>query len=789
MMEFQSAAEKLEFAKILNRLQTFASSDLGKRAAEHIVPSEDLDSLALELNRVTEMKSILEGDEHFPVEGLKDIRESLQRARVENSILPPIELLPIGSTLLASRNIKSFLNKRQEVLPEIFKLSAGIFTNKILEFNISQAIDENGLICDSASKELHTIRGEIISMYESLRKQLARILKKVSDQGLTQDDIITTREGRMVIPVKVELKNNVPGFIHSSSASGSTVYIEPAETLSLNNEIRELHFREQREIEKILKALTLQVREVSGEWLNGLAILEHIDLLYAKAKYSIEIKGNKPFLKDIGSLKVVEGRHPVLLMKHQKETIVPLSLEIGTGFTTLLITGPNAGGKSVALKTIGTLVLMLQSGLHVPAGPDSEFPLFSKIYADIGDDQSIENDLSTFSSHIVRLKEILSSADSKSLVLLDEIGAGTDPVEGGALAAAILGKLTKVGALTIATTHHVALKAFAHETEGIENGAMEFDQKTITPTYKFRLGVPGSSYALEIARRLGLPASLINEAEKMTGEQKTRLEKLIIDLETRSQDLADKLKVIEEERLKLNDLTGHYESKLEQFKREIATLKAQALDEAKQILSKANSVIEQTVLDIRKNQAEKRSIVEGKRKIKDLELQVVESERSIADRQEGAKEIIPMISAGSKIRLKSGGQTGLVLQPPDANGIMQVAIGSLKLRTHAKEVEIINKDSASTSVSAYLPIEISAENSIDVRGLFGEEALRNIDKFLDSAMLSGLHRVDIIHGKGTGALKKKIATFLGDDSRIKSYRLGEWNEGGAGVTVVELRDE
>ncbi len=349
--------------------------------------------------------------------------------------------------------------------------------------------------------------------------------------------------------------------------------------------------------------MTIQVREVHVDLLKGLDTLQQLDLIYAKAKYSIEIKGNKPFLKEFGPLKIVEARHPILLLRHSREQITPLSIELGNGYNTLLITGPNAGGKSVAMKTVGVLVLMLQCGIHIPASPDSEFPIFKKLYVDIGDDQSIENDLSTFSSHITMLKGILNSADNDSLVLIDEIGAGTDPVEGGALAAVILAQLTKAGVFTIATTHQVTLKAFVHETAGMENGAMEFDQATLMPTFHFRFGVPGSSYALEIARRLGVPSTLIAEAEKMAGEQKSRLEKLIVDLESRSQSLSKQILAVDAERLKFNELIKDYETKLKGLKEEIKLTKSKAIEEAKEIINKANSIIEKSVKEIRQRQA------------------------------------------------------------------------------------------------------------------------------------------------------------------------------------------
>jgi len=791
MTEYQSAAEKLEFKKILGRLQGYASSDLGKAAAEHVVPSGNLTQLAQELNRVDEMKKLLESDDPFPIDGMRDIREPLQRAGIENSILGPSDLLPIALTLQAARNIKVFVQKRRDVYLELSALCDSVNINKILEYNITQAIDENGNIKDAASKELRSIRSELVSMYEMLRKQLERILKNVSDQGLAQEEIITTRDGRMVIPVKAEQKHSVPGFIHSSSSSGFTVFIEPAETLSLNNEIRELHFKEVREIEKILRALTMQVREVSSDLLQSLQILQHIDLIYAKAKYSIEIKGNKPFLKEFGSLKIVDARHPILLLRHPREKIVPLSIELGNGYSTLLITGPNAGGKSVAMKTVGVLVLMLQCGIHVPASPDSEFPVFQKLFVDIGDDQSIENDLSTFSSHITMLRDILSSADDHSLILIDEIGAGTDPVEGGALAAVILAELTKAGAFTIATTHQVTLKAFVHETNGMENGAMEFDQTTLTPTFHFRFGVPGSSYALEIARRLGVPTSIIAEAERMAGEQKSRLEKLIVDLESRSQSLSKQLSMVEGEKLKYNELVEGYEIKLKGLREEIRLIKSKAIEEAKEIINKANSIIEKSIKEIRLRQAERSSIVESKQEIKLLGNEIHGMEMALNEIEPGAPsfDIGETIQKGATVKLKSNSQVGEVLQPPDANGILQVAFDSLKLRIHVNDVVPIKRPKTQSQSFAPVLLDGGPKHEIDVRGLYGDEALEAVDKFLDNAVVTGLHQVDIIHGKGTGALRKKITTFLKSDSRIKSHHFGEWNEGGMGVTIVDLKNE
>jgi DNA mismatch repair protein MutS2 len=389
------------------------------------------------------------------------------------------------------------------------------------------------------------------------------------------------------------------------------------------------------------------------------------------------------------------------------------------------------------------------------------------------------------------LREILNSADDHSLILIDEIGAGTDPVEGGALAAVILAQLTKVGAFTIATTHQVTLKAFVHETEGMENGAMEFDQATLTPTFNFRFGVPGSSYALEIARRLGLSPTIISEAEKMAGEQKSRLEKLIVDLESRAQLLAKKLSIVDVEKLKYNELVESYETKLKGLREEIRLTKSKAIEEAKEIINKANSIIEKSIREIKQRQADKSSIVESKQEIRLLGSEIHAMELALNEISSNAPGIenSATISKGTTVKLKSNSQIGEVLQPPDASGLLQVAFDSLKMRIHVNDIVPINKPKAPTHSFASILLEGNPKRELDVRGLYGDEALQEVDKFIDSAIVTGLHQVDIIHGKGSGALRKKITSFLQSDSRIKSHRFGEWNEGGIGVTIVDLKNE
>ncbi len=787
MSHFDTAAEKLELQKILHRIQLYASSDLGKEAAESIEPSSDLETISREHNRVSEMKRVLEGEGSFPIDGIKDIRLAIQQSTIENNILSPKELLNISLTLHTGRIIKSFIEKRREYLPHLIELSYSISIFKEIEFNINQAIDDNANVKDSASKELWSIRQSIADKQNSIRRALEKILRATAEQGIIRDEIITTRDGRMVIPIKSEQKNRFPGFIHSASSSGQTVFIEPSETLALNNEITDFFFKEQREIERILRQLTLQIHNLSDKIQATLDVLTLIDLYYAKARYSIEIKGNKPLLKKNGSLIIQNGYHPILLLRHNRETIVPLNIEVGNKFNTLLITGPNAGGKSVALKALGILSLMVQSGIHVPISPDSEFPIFKKIFVLIGDNQSIENDLSTYSSQVLQIKRITENADETSLVLIDEIGSNTDPTEGGAIAASVIEYLTSTGALTVVTSHHASLKAFVHNSQRMENGAMEFDQETLIPTYRFKIGLPGSSYALEIAQRLGVDEKIISNARSMLGDQKAKLEQLIFDLENRSQLFEEKLSITDIEIKKYKELSHQYETKLQHLNVEIQEVKRKAIAEAKSIVDQASSTIENAVREIKTSQANRDAIREGKKKLEKLEEEIAVLEKGIAETITSESIQSLELKLDDIVVLKSGGQSGTVLTLPDKNGNLQVAFNSIKAKIHLSNIKTVSKkEPKNLNIYSSFSIDKQFATEVDLRGLYGDEAVTIVDKFLDDAQLAGLQRLDIIHGHGTGALRKRIHSFLESDSRVKSHRFGDRVEGGAGVTIVEL---
>ncbi len=789
MSGWDQALRKLEFDKVLQRVLRYASSDPGRDVLRAMKVMTTMRDVRAALSRVTEMKRLLEQEEPLPLDGVHSVGEALSKSAVEGMTLLPRELLQVSLTMKAARLTRSFLSRRKEGFPLLWEIAEPLASDKVLEFNIDHAVDESGSVRPDASRELLAIRRSIADSYEDLRRTLAGILRNVAELGFSQDDIITTREGRMVIPVKSEHRNRVPGFIHSASSSGATVFIEPTETLELNNDIRSLQFQEQREIERILKSLTLQVGERRDALAGNLEILSELDALQAKAKYSIEILGVEPALLERGPLALRGARHPILLLTHGYDRTVPLDMEVGGDWTTLLISGPNAGGKSVAMKCAGLIVLMAQSGLHVPASDGTVLRLFRSCFVDIGDEQSIENDLSTFSSHLANLRVIAENADRESLVLIDEIGAGTDPSEGGAIAATLLEELTRRGAVTIATTHQGALKAFAHETEGVANGAMEFDLATLTPTYRFRAGIPGSSYALEMAARLGFSPGLMERSRRRLGEQGSKLDGLIIELETAAQKARLELEDASREKIRLRDLEREYGEKLARLTGEARELRRKAVEEAARIVEGANAAIEKGIREIRESGADRESVRRVRSEVAHVREEIEAGRREIA--RDEPPEPQAGIGPGSAVSVHGGSDVGDVESLSSDGKSATVVFGVVRMKVPLADLVPARRRAAPPlhgrgETGLEKPGMVSRE--LDIRGMTGEEALPLIDKFIDDGVLAGLNRLDVIHGKGTGALRKKVAEFLGSHPRVKAYRPGEWNEGGTGATVIELKE-
>ena len=783
MHDVLNSFQKLEFDKVKKYIQRYSISDLGREQIEQLTPSTDIIQIRKSLSLVSEMKQLLESDDLLPIENIFDVRTSILRSTIGDYILSTEELHKIELLLKTSKNIVTYFNRRAKLYPLLFERVKGIHIEKILEYNIHQAIDDDSRVKDDASKELLSIRRQIIDRSHSIKRSLESLLKSIVGADWVQEEIITTREGRMVIPVKVEYKNRLPGFIHSASASVATVYIEPAETLEMNNEIRTLSFQEQREIDKILKELTKQVSNVKDNIHCNIQILSDIDFIQSKAKYSIQVIGAEPKMKTDGAIRYLNAYHPILLQRHGRKDIVPLNMGIPPEINTIIITGPNAGGKSVAMKTVGLLSMLAQSGCHIPASPESELKIFSDYFVDIGDEQSIENDLSSFSSHLKNLKFIIENANPSSLILLDEIGSGTDPVEGSSLAAAILEQLTQVKSLNIATTHHGTLKSFAFETLGIENSAMEFDIDTLKPTYKFRFGIPGSSYAIEMAERLDMPSYIINRSREFKGSESSKLENLIIDLERQSQELKSNLDKVNQDKIHLDGLNIVYQTKITTLEKELNDIKSRALDEAKHIVLKANTIIENSIREIKEKSADRQVIKRAKEEIKQVS---EEFTKQLEDIQSAPDEI--KFHLGDRVRLKQSNTIGEIISIIDDKSFI-VLTGDLRMKVNKRDlkIELIAKSSLLKQSTLIQCVPDKFQREIDLRGMYGDEAITAVDKFIDSAILSGLNRIDIIHGKGTGVLRKKITEYLKNNPSIISYRLGEWNEGGSGVTVVELK--
>ena len=785
MTPFALAIAKLEFEKVRERVLRYAASDPGRERIQQIAVLTSLFDIRQELSRVSEMKKLLEQEEGFPLEGIQSIRSSVQKAAIEGALLQGKEIAQIVSTLRASRVVRAYIARRKDGYPHLWASAEPLYADKVLEYNIDQAIDETGAVRATASRELQTIRRSIADHYESLKNRLGGILREVSELGFSQEEIITTREGRMVIPVKAEHKNRVPGFIHSASSSGATVFIEPTETLELNNEITSLQFQEQREIERILRALTAQVGKAKDEILLSLEILADLDCLTARAKYSIEVMGIAPAVNREGGMHLVDARHPLLLLSHGRGGTVPLSLDLGEGTRTLVISGPNAGGKSVAMKCVGLLVLMTQAGLHIPASEETVMRIFTRIFVDIGDEQSIESDLSTFSSHLRNLKAIAEEADGDTLVLIDEIGAGTDPSEGGAIAAAVLEWLTRRSASTVATTHHGFLKVFAHETPGVENGAMEFDQETLTPTYRFRAGTPGSSYALEMAERLGFQASLMDRSRALLGEGQHRLESLITELEASVQQNRAEGGRLEREKIRAEELVRTYEERTRGLQAELKEMRKKAVEEARGIVDRANALIERSVREIREAGAEKGASRTARENIKELKEELSREADALVPKP---SEPAPL-AAGDAVTIGGTGNPGEIVSIAADGRSAVVVFGQVKMRVALSDLRPARRrELRSDQVAELRTAKMDAPRELDLRGMTGDEALPLLDKFLDDALLAGYGRVDIIHGKGTGALRKKVLEFLEHHPRVRACRIAEWNEGGTGATVVELKE-
>lgn len=804
--------EKLGFTHLRQRLDALTRSRLGQERLERMQPGRRLDWVRAELERVDELRQALRFDDPVPLDDVVDVRETLRRAGPEGASVAPEELEVLRRVLATLRRLHAYLEVRRSKYPHLHEAAARIVPLPELEARLARVVDEEGRVRDDASPELRRLRALIVRRQSQLRDTLLGELRRAIAQGYATEEQPTVRGGRMVIPIRAEAKRKVPGFIQDTSATGQTVYLEPAAVLDLNNEVRELEGAERREVERLLREAAAAVRAHLPALHDGVSALAQFDLLQAKAHLALELDATLPQLNDAGVLDIRDGRNPVLLLhfRRQREAggaerqVVPLRLTLGEAYHTLVITGPNAGGKTVAMKTAGLFVLMVSYGLLVPADPLSTFPLFEQLIVDIGDEQSIEEDLSTFSSHVANLKHMLRTATARTFILMDEAGTGTDPAEGGALAQAVLERLTALGARTIATTHHGTLKVFAHETDGVENGSMAFDPATLSPTYQFRAGVPGSSYAFDIAQRIGLQRDVLERARALVGTQKTAMEELILTFEARNRALAEALRAAEQARAEAERARRQYDERAALLREEREARRREALAEAERIVQEANARVERTIREIKEAQAA-REATRVAREALDAFRDDVASQRQKAERKAArparrpaarpapaASSAAPRaLGVGDQVVLDGGTAPAEVLELSGREAL--IAFGSMKTRVDVQRLTKVGGPRPQqvtvrqVATGAAELAAVRARTSVDLRGLRVDEALAEVARLVDGAVAAGLERVEVLHGKGTGALRQAIHEYLAAQPEVASFEEAPPDQGGAGVTLVALR--
>lgn len=774
-------------------LRHHTSTSLGDRVAEEIRPSSSLEEVKRRLQATDEAFAVDRLKGGAPFGGIRDVEGSVKRARL-GGMLNPSELLDIAGTLSGGRRLRRFLQGVHEdhPIPLLDDLSGLLVEHRPLEQSIAAAIDDNAYVMDAASPELGRVRAELRTGETRIRERLEQMLRSSSTQKMLQEALITIRNDRYVIPVKQEYRSHFGGMIHDQSASGATLFIEPEAVVQMNNRLRELKFKEEQEVEKILLKLSAQVAEVNGDLLANLSILAQLDFLFAKAALAREMRATLPHMNDRGYLRLKRGRHPLIA----REVVVPLDVELGSGFSSLIITGPNTGGKTVTLKTIGLLSLMAMSGLFVPTEDDSELCVFDAIYADIGDEQSIEQSLSTFSSHMTNIISILREMTPKSLILLDEVGAGTDPAEGSALAIAILEHIHRTGCRMVATTHYSELKAYAYERQGVINASMEFDVQTLSPTYRLLVGVPGRSNAFAIAERLGLDKAIIDHARGEVNEEDQRVESMIASLEENRLTAEAERKSAEQLRAETDALRQELEREQNKFREQREKMLERAEREAADAVARARREADEIIADLRRMALEEQSAIK-EHKLIDVKRRLEEAVPEL--KKKGAPAKTPKkareVQPGDEVRVPSLGQKGHVVEISGSDVLVQ--LGIMKMKVAKADIELVGNGESGAQTSKQQPPKAvtglkrsrdeNVRTELDLRGLNIEESIVEVDRFLDESILANFHQVYIIHGKGTGVLRQGIQDYLRRHRGVAGFRLGNYGEGGSGVTVVELK--
>jgi len=778
---------KLDFPKVLSRLAEYCILPRAKELAVGLIPYIDWESVRLALQETEEGKDLLRGNPLFSVRGAKEIRTYIERC-LRGGVIHGEELLEVRDTLKVGRRIKQLLEESQEGFSSLRDIVLSIQPQKDLEDEISRCISEDGKVADNASPELSDFRRAINRLQHRIRETLEGTLRNSTYQKMLQDPIITQRSDRYVVPIKQEYRTAFPGIVHDQSASGATLFIEPMPVVHLGNELREVILKEQREVQRILQMLSAQIEAHADAVAELHEALAKLDLVMAKANLSVAMNAGAPELVLGQHVKLVQARHPLITGK-----VVPLSIELGVDFDTLVITGPNTGGKTVALKVVGLMAAMTQSGLHIPTEIGSQMGVFTQIFADIGDEQSVEQSLSTFSGHMRNIVEIINQSDERSLVLLDEVGAGTDPTEGAALAMGILAELHDRGCKTVSTTHYGALKTFAYETPRVKNASVEFDTETLRPTYRLLIGIPGKSNAFTIAGRLGLSEQVLARANTFVTEREMQVADLIENLGETHREIEVEKQKAKTGRQAVERQTKALEEKTILLDEEYEILLGLAKEEAGEIVRQAkreaDTLIEELKEALKKDNKQQQDIERARQGFHRISAKLDKGRKV---QRSGSGLTSDQIKLGQTVQMTKLRQKGHVLQLPNSNGEVLVQVGIMKVMVPLVELKLAKEEKKipakySREVSIGLQKAEAIRSEIDLRGMLVEEGTQALDKYLDDAVLSGIGLIWVIHGKGTGAMRAGIQDFLRGHPHVLSFRIGEYGEGDSGVTVVELK--
>lgn len=786
------ALKTLEYNKITDRLASHASSEPGIKLCRELQPMMDMDEINSALKQTSDAVSRIFRHGSISFAGLKDIRP-LTKALEVGSALGMSELLDICSLLKVAAGARRYGVSEDEAADSLSGLFNVIYDIADVRREIERCILSEDEIADDASAELKNIRRQMRICTERIRTELNSMLNG-SDRTYLQEAVITTRGGRYCIPVKAEYKSQVPGMVHDQSKAGSTFFIEPMSVVRLNNEIREYEVKESEEIAKILASLSAMAGNYTAELDADYDILSQLDFIFAKAKLSFEYKGSEPIMNTRGYINIRKGRHPLI----DSRKVVPIDVSIGDEYSELIITGPNTGGKTVTLKTIGLFSLLGQSGLHIPAADNSELTVFNDIFADIGDEQSIEQSLSTFSSHMKNIIEILAKADSNSLVLFDELCAGTDPTEGAALAISILTSLHKLRVTTVATTHYSELKIFALSTEGVQNACCEFDVATLAPTYRLLIGIPGKSNAFAISGKLGLPQYIIDDAKESLASEDVAFEDVISDLEKSRVTIEREKLELEEYKKEVEDLKNQLKAKNERLDERSDNILQKAREEASAILREAKETADDAIRKLNKANAAGMSVTElekQRQRIND-NINKVDKGRVLKSQAPARQHKASDFHIGDRVHVASLNLDGTVHTLPNQKGELNVTIGIMNYNVNMSDLTIIEeasemrklKQKSSGIGKLKMSKTASISPEINLIGMTSDEAIMTLDKYLDDAFLSHISPVRIVHGKGSGILRNAVHNYLKRQKHVKSFRLGSFGEGDYGVTIVEFKD-